>query len=305
MSLNSFRSSHLGLTDNQKRWLVVGIALNKILVSQIRPFVEREVEKEYNNLKTSNKIHSQSSSARLKTWHKFLKYENINNNDLRPKLSGGRWNYSVFDCKVSSHIDFSKLYVENYMAKFNAFDDHCDASAVLTLLGSVPVFSSVVRTAAGVVKGRVRNDWAHCMFSKWDVAKFQEVFADMADLVQKLGLPAADEAKLLGELNDWETKGKRTNNHSKLFNHLKGNMTKSFYCFLSASRPMKSQVNIKSAKLMIQLTTKLCGIYEWFWHLRKTKHMKSLVFRCFCLLFPFFVSHPHLFLFKRDLVYRL
>ena len=184
---------------------------------------------EYNNLKTSYKIHSQSSSGRLQRWRKFLKYENINNNDLLPKLGGRRWNYSVFDCKVSSHIDFAKLYVENFMAKFIAFDDHCDASAVLTLLGSVPVFSSVVQTAAGVVKGGARNEWAHCMFSKWDLTKSQQVFADMADLVRKLGLPAADEAKLLGELKDWETKDKRTNNHSKLFNHLKGNLAKSFH----------------------------------------------------------------------------
>ena len=207
---------------------MAGIALNKILVPQIRPFLEQEVEKEYNNLKTTKKIDTQSSRGRLQRWHKSLRYENINNNDHLPKLGSGRWNYSVFDCKVSSHIDFSKLYVEIHMAKFNAFDDHCDASAVLTLLGSVPVFSSVVQTAAGVVRG-ARNDWAHCVFSKWDLAKFQQVFADMADLVRKLGLPAADEAKLLGELNDWETKGKRTNNHSKLFNHLKGNLTKSFH----------------------------------------------------------------------------
>ena len=27
------------MTQNQKRWLVVGIALNKILIPQIRPFV--------------------------------------------------------------------------------------------------------------------------------------------------------------------------------------------------------------------------------------------------------------------------
>lgn len=121
----------------------------------------------------------------------------------------------MFDCKVLSHIDFAKLYVENFMAKFNAFDDHCDASAVLTLLGSVPVFLGPVQTAAGVVRG-ARNDWAHCVFSKWDLAKFQQVFIDMAYLVTTLGLPAADEAKLLGELKDWETKGKGTIDLTKL-----------------------------------------------------------------------------------------
>ncbi|CAH3171592.1 unnamed protein product, partial [Porites lobata] len=204
-----FRCTHLGASDNQKRWLVVGIALNKILVPQIRPFVEQEIDKEYNNLKTSHNIHTQSTSGRLQRWpaRKFLKYENINGNSLHPKLPGGKYNISLFDCRVLSHIDFAKLYVENFMAKFNAFDDHCDASAVLTLLGGVPVFSAAVEAAAGDVRSSVRNDWAHCVFSKWDPVKFQQSFVEMEHLVRVLALPAADEAKLLAELKDWETKG--------------------------------------------------------------------------------------------------
>ena len=182
---------------------------------QIRSFVEQEVDKEYNNLKTSHKIDTQSTSGRLQRWpaRKFLKYENINNNIRHPKRPGGKYNYSLFDCRVVSHIDFSKLYVENFMAKFNAFDDHCDASAVLTLLGNVPAFSGPVQTAAGDVRV-VRNAWAHCVFSEWDPTKFKQVFADMEKLVITLSLPAADEAKLLGELQDWETKGKATNDHT-------------------------------------------------------------------------------------------
>ncbi|KAM7451238.1 hypothetical protein ABFA07_001282 [Porites harrisoni] len=45
MPTSSPGSSHLGVTDNQKRWLVAGIALNKILVPQIRPFLEQEGNK--------------------------------------------------------------------------------------------------------------------------------------------------------------------------------------------------------------------------------------------------------------------
>ena len=94
------------------------------------------------------------------------------------------------------------------MAKFNAFDDHFDASAVhvLTLLGGVPVFSAAVEAAAGDVRS-ARNYWAHCVFSKWDPVKFQQSFVEMEHLVRVLALPAADEAKLLAELKDWETKG--------------------------------------------------------------------------------------------------
>ena len=205
------------MTDNHRRWLVAGITLNKILVPQIRPFVEQEVDKQYNNLKTSHSIDTQSTSGRLKKWHpkRFLKYENINGNSLHPKLPGGKYNYSLFDCRVISHVDFAKLYVENFMAKFNAFDDRCDASAVLTLLGNVPVFSGPVQAAADDVRG-VRNAWAHCVFSEWDTTKFKQVFADMEKLVITLGLPAVDEIKLLGELKDWKTKGKATNDHTNV-----------------------------------------------------------------------------------------
>ena len=175
---------------------------------QIRPFVEQEVDKEYNNLKTSHNIHSQSTSGRLQRWppRKILKYENINGNSLHPELPGGKYNLSLFDCRVLSHTDFAKLYVENFMAKFNAFDDHCDASAVLTLLGAVPVFSATVQAAASDVRS-VRNDWAHCVFSKWDPVKFQQSFVEMEHLVRVMALPAADEANLLGEMKDWENKG--------------------------------------------------------------------------------------------------
>ena len=176
---------------------------------QIRPFVEQEVNKEYNNLKTSHNIHTQSTSLRLQRLprRRFLKYENINSNSHQPKLPDGKYNFSLFDCKVLSHIDFAKLYVENFMAKFNAFDDHCDASAVLTLLGGVPVFSATVQAAAGDVRNLVRNDWAHCVFNKWDLAKFHWSFGKMKDLVVAMALPPADKAELLKKLEDWETRG--------------------------------------------------------------------------------------------------
>ncbi|KAL9974610.1 hypothetical protein ACROYT_G011667 [Oculina patagonica] len=200
------RSTLQNVTDNHKRWIVFGIALNKVLVSQVRPFVEQEVQKEYGNLKTSHNIHTQSTSGRLKIRSTFLKYENINGNDAHPRLPGGRYDYSLFDCKVLSPVDFAKLYVENYMAKFNAFDEHCDASAVLALLGKVPVFSHAVPSAAGDVR-KARNAWAHCKFSDWDPLNFQQRFAEMEQLVKALGLPSADESDLLKELKDWEMKG--------------------------------------------------------------------------------------------------
>ena len=200
------RSTLQNVTDNQKRWLVFGIALNKVLVTQIRTFVEQDVKKEYGNLQTSHSIHTQSTSGRLRNWPTFLKYENINGNDVFPRLPGKRYDYSKFDCRVTSHVDFAKLYVENHMAKFNAFDEHCDASAVLSLLGKVPVFSMAVQSAAGDVR-QARNAWAHCAFSDWDLLSFKQRFAEMEKLVKSLGLSSAGEMYLVNELQDWETKG--------------------------------------------------------------------------------------------------
>ena len=198
------------MTENQKRWLVAGIALNKILIPQIRPFIVQRIEAEYIRLKASHNIDTQSSSGRLRWWRHVLKYENINGNDVHPKGPGGRSNYSLFDCRVTSHVDFARLYVQNFMAHFTAFDDHCDASAVLTLLGRVPAFSAAVQTAANDVR-EARNDWAHCVFGKWDQTKFARSFTKMEQLVRAMTLPGADKRKLLGELKDWETKGIKTN----------------------------------------------------------------------------------------------
>ncbi|CAH3037977.1 unnamed protein product, partial [Pocillopora meandrina] len=202
-------SSYLAVTDDQKRWLVVGIALNKILIPQIRPFVEKGVNVEYDNLKISHRIHVQGPHGRLQRWpassKNLLKYENINGNVSRPRLHGGKFNYSSFDCQVKSHVDFAKLYVQGYMAKFTAFDDHCDASAVLSLLGGVPIFSAAASSAGDV---RIaRNDWAHCAFGKWNPVKFQKSFTDMEQLVKNMVLPPVNERELLVELKDWETKG--------------------------------------------------------------------------------------------------
>ena len=168
--------------------------------------MEQEIQKYYGNLQTSRRIHIQSTPGRLKNWPRPLKYENINGNDAYPRLPGGRYDYSKFDCRVTSHVDFAKLYVENHMAKFNAFDEHCDASAVLILLGKVPVFSHAVQSAAGDVR-QARNAWAHCVFSEWDLVNYQQSFDEMEKLVKSLGLQPAIERNLLEELEDWKING--------------------------------------------------------------------------------------------------
>ena len=92
------------------------------------------------------------------------------------------------------------------MAKFNAFDEHCNASVVLTLLTKVPVFSRAIQGVAGDVRN-ARNAWVHCVFSDWYAVNYQQRFNEMIGLVKALGLPPANERNLLGKLKDWELKG--------------------------------------------------------------------------------------------------
>ena len=195
----------MNVSDDEKRWIVFGIALNKVLVPKIRPFVEQEIRKEYQKLITDHKIHTERYNWLEKYTATSLKYENINRN-YTFKTPDGKYDYPTFDYRVKSHIDFAKLFVENYMAKFNAFDERCDASALLALLGKVPVFSPDVQKAARNLHSP-RNDWAHCTFSEWNEKGFRPSFDKMEKLVKSLGLPSTDESGIIRELEDWKNKG--------------------------------------------------------------------------------------------------
>lgn len=179
--------------------MVVGIALDKALISKIRPFVKQTIEEEYNSLKATHSIHMQESFGFLRwTPPCILRYENINGNDSLNRVE--------FDKRVCSYIDFAKLFVPKHMATFNAFDDNCDASALLLLLDKMPVFSGAVRSAAGGVR-TLRREWVRCVISQWHEDKFVQSFRLMEDLVKAMALPAKDEGKLLQELQDWKDRG--------------------------------------------------------------------------------------------------
>ncbi|XP_028414766.1 uncharacterized protein LOC114537856 [Dendronephthya gigantea] len=94
------------------------------------------------------------------------------------------------------------------MAKLNAFDETCDASAVLTLLGRIPVFSVniALQNAANVVR-KDRNVWAHCDVTKWNESNFKKSFDGMRKLLKKVGLSPPNKSNALAGLNDWKYKG--------------------------------------------------------------------------------------------------
>ena len=188
-----------------------GIALNHVLAPSIRPILEQEVLKEYNDLKSNHHVDVQNTHNfpfPKYPKHNAMKYENINCNDTKLKSPHfKKYDYSKFDYKVTSHVDFAKLFLQSHMAKFSAFDKTCDVSAVLNLLGRLPVFLSALRNAANIVR-EGRNAWAHCNFTEWTEANFKTRFDGMKQLVREAGsLPPANVIDVLSELRDWEDKG--------------------------------------------------------------------------------------------------
>ena len=207
-----FRSTLTTLSKKNKRWIVYGIALNHVLVPSIRPLLEQEILKEYNDLKSNHHIDVQITHnfpAPRYPNHKAMRYENINSNDTKLKPPHfKKYDYSNFDYKVTSHVDFAKLFLQSHMAKFNAFYETCDASAVLNLLGRLPVFPSALQNAANIVREPGRNAWAHCKFTEWTEANFKTRFDEMKQLVREVdSLPHANLIDVLSELRDWEVKG--------------------------------------------------------------------------------------------------
>ena len=196
------------LTEDSKRWCVYGIALNHVLVPAIRPILNRELLNEYNGLKLNHGIEVQTAhSFPSPKYPTNMKYENINGNEtkLKPPPSK-KYDYSKFDYKVTSHVDFGKLFLLKHVAKFTAFDETCDASAVLSLLVGIPVVSSGLQNAANVVRDG-RNAWGHCKFHEWNEVNFKKGFNDMRQLVSVAGLSSEEEREVLADLDFWESKG--------------------------------------------------------------------------------------------------
>ena len=102
------------LGENEKRWLVVGICLNKLLLPALRKWVEQEMQKHYTALKTSHKINSQTHGAHLKKdGRQQLNYGSINNNCTTHKKK-----IHLYDYSVKSSVELGKLYLEPHMAYF-------------------------------------------------------------------------------------------------------------------------------------------------------------------------------------------
>lgn len=78
----------------------------------------------------TNNIDNQVYKNQLKSHNgTYLNYETINDN----KMKWGR-QQDRYDYQVKNYIDLSKLFLDVHTSQYTAFDDKCDATALLGIL---------------------------------------------------------------------------------------------------------------------------------------------------------------------------
>ena len=196
-------ASLTGSSQEQRRWLVVGIALHHVLTPCLRDKIKAEMTPFYQHLVRSFGLDKQTYKSFKKNIPPStvnLNYESINNNHAAPHRSH-------FDYCVKDEVSLAKLFMKPFMAKFNAFDSSFDSSAALAVLCGALPFTSV-KPLAENVRSEVRNKWAHCDFITWTQGHYDTCFDLMEALIKRLSLPPVDEAKALDSLKLWRTQGK-------------------------------------------------------------------------------------------------
>ena len=196
-------ASLTGSSQEQRRWLVVGIALHHVLTPCLRDRIKAEMTPFYQHLARSFGLDKQTYRSFKKNIPPStvnLNYESINNNHSAPHRSH-------YDYCVRDEVSLAKLFMKPFMAKFNAFDSSFDSSAALAVLCGALPFTSV-KPLAENVRSEVRNKWAHCDFITWTQGHYDTCFDLMEALIKRLSLPPVDEAKALDSLKLWRTQGK-------------------------------------------------------------------------------------------------
>ena len=106
---------------------MVGIALNNVLVPQLRAVIDHDLKGLYDNLVIKHKI-------------------NTNKNDLfTPEAHGFSYRDAGNDYIVYSHHELAKLFMKKEMVKFKRITDPTfDGSAALNVIENASCFSSAL-----------------------------------------------------------------------------------------------------------------------------------------------------------------
>ena len=190
------------MSNEEKRWVVIGLCLTKLLTTALRDVLAIEIPKWYQDLcGKSPGIHKQVYGRhRIQFLH--FNYQNINNNHE------SYWDKSYYDVDyaVRDPVSLAKLFVEPYMCEFTGFDQTMDLSPILSVIGKAAPFTRAAKHA-DEVRDLVRNEWAHCIFANWTEENFEAAFSSMEALLKNINLSPEEEQKLCTELNDCKAKG--------------------------------------------------------------------------------------------------
>ena len=194
------------VSEEQRRWVVVGICLNTVLAPVLRDDVKTELDKWHHHLcQPPDEIHKQVPThfkKKLSCSRHPLQYKNINNNSDHGKLPKN------YDYAVKDSLSLAKLFLQPHMAHFTGFDETMDMSALLTIMGEAdPFVFSGVAVEAKKVRSDIRNPWAHCNFADWTVHKFNASFQAMESMVKNINLSALCKKRACDDLNFWKQTG--------------------------------------------------------------------------------------------------
>ena len=134
----------IALTDEQRRWLVTGICLNKLLTPVLRTVLKKEISGWYHNIlcHSPHQINKQTHTRHAKNLPPSkvkLNYGNINKNYDNHKSK-----MSAYDYNIKSPESLAKLFVMPFMAKFTGFDSTMDLSAALTVMCEADPFQELL-----------------------------------------------------------------------------------------------------------------------------------------------------------------
>ena len=183
----------VSLSDKEKFWVIVGIALNKVVVPQLQPFVDDVLHEVYNLL-----LPQLTSQMKTHGGHTLV-YRNINNNKQTQKAS--------YDYNVTSHVDFAKLFLTPTFADNLSSIRGSDTSVLTNLIVFVDdtccpnakfKTGNVEQTAKDL--RQIRNMWGHCKFSEWDNQAFDKAFNIMEMMIKEIN---GDDT----ELKSWRSNG--------------------------------------------------------------------------------------------------
>ena len=206
------------VSDEERRWVVIGICLTKVLTPALRDVLANEIPKWYQMLlQPPCEIDKQALGKHQKILPPStlkLNYASINNNAAHKSPR-------TYDYAVKDPLSLAKLFLKPFMANFTGFDQTMDASAVLSVMCEAqPFFASGAAIIAKKVRSDIRNEWAHCNFSHWTEPNFQAALQSMESLIKKANLAPVERKRFLDDLDSWKNKGTVLNLFYKYLNYL-------------------------------------------------------------------------------------